>query len=179
MYTYDGCCGSCVHMNTNDYTGHKDHCYCTYRRQYYNLTESKCSYYKYDPNKDYYDLNHRWYIVSVICEVLGLSDDYECVSLLHNFRINVLEKDSRYNDILAEYDIIGPIIANLLKSDCESKALCQRLLQLYLTKVLNLIKNGNNVEALKEYLDMVNLLKDIYDIKDILNDTKEHLVKSL
>ena len=59
-YTYDGCCGSCIYMDTNNYTGHKDHCYCTYRRQYYNLTDRKCSYYRYDPNKDYDDLNRRW-----------------------------------------------------------------------------------------------------------------------
>ncbi len=39
VYTYDGCCGSCMYMNTNDYVGHKDHCRCTYREQYYNLTE--------------------------------------------------------------------------------------------------------------------------------------------
>ena len=34
VYTYDGCCGSCMYMNTNDYAGHKDHCCCTYREQY-------------------------------------------------------------------------------------------------------------------------------------------------
>ena len=60
MKTYDGCCGSCKHLNTSDYIKHKDHCRCTYRNQYYNLTEKKCVYYEHDPNKDYYDLNKRW-----------------------------------------------------------------------------------------------------------------------
>lgn len=179
MNTFDGCCGSCKHMNTNDYWHHKGNCYCTERRKYYNLTERKCSYYEYDPYKDYRDLNNRWYIVSAICKILGLSDNYECVSLLHNFRVNVLEKDTRYDDMLAEYDIVGPVIANLLKSDCESKELCKKLLQVYLIKVLELIKNGDNEEALNKYIDMVNLLRDIYGIKDISNDNSIKYTKSL
>ena len=55
MNTFDGCCGSCQHMNTNDYTRHKDHCYCTYRRQYYNLTENKFSENKFS----------RWFVCSL------------------------------------------------------------------------------------------------------------------
>ena len=48
MNTFDGRCGSCVHMNTNDYVRTKDHCKCTYRGQYYDLNEPKCRYYEYD-----------------------------------------------------------------------------------------------------------------------------------
>ncbi len=164
MNTYDGRCGSCVNMNTNDYVRTKDNCKCTYRGQYYNLNEPKCCYYKYDQYKDYYDLNHRWYIVSAIMSKLGLSDKYECVSLLHNFRINVLEKDDRYNEILAQYDIIGPKIAELLINDSDSKELCERLIQVFLIRVLEKIKEKQYNEALEIYLEMVNLLKVIYNV---------------
>lgn len=163
MNTFDGCCGSCQHMNTNDYTRTKNHCYCTYRRQYYDLTERKCSYYKYDPYKDYYDLNRRWYIVSAIFKKLGLSDDYECISLLHNFRINVLEKDSRYKGFLEEYDIVGPKIAEELMNDPDAKEMSERLIQVFLDHVLDKIKEGKNDEALELYLEMVNFLKMIYN----------------
>ena len=173
MNTFDGCCGSCVHMNTNDYVNHKDHCYCTYRRQYYNLTERKCSYYKYDPYKDYYDLNHRWYIVSSIFENLGLSMDYECIALLQNFRINVLDKNPKYTDTLAEYDIDGPKIANELMNDPDSKELSKKLIQNFLVYVLDNIKEGNNDKALSLYLEMVDFLKTIYDTEFVNSVAKK------
>ena len=164
MNTFDGRCGSCVSMNTNDYVRTKDHCKCTYRGQYYDLNEPKCSHYRYDPYKDYYDLNHRWYIVTAIFNKLGLKDDYECIALLHNFRNNVLSKDSRYDEVLAEYDIVGPKIAKLLVEDSESEALCRKLLQTYLVRVLDMIKSGQNDEALNLYIEMVSFLRVIYNV---------------
>ena len=174
MNTFDGCCGSCVHMNTNDYVRTKNHCYCTYRRQYYDLTESKCSNYRYDPNKDYRDLNYRCYIVGAIFQKLGLSDDYECVSLLHNFRINILEKDPRYNNVLAEYDIVGPKLATLLMEDSDSKELCKKLVQTFLTRVLHLIEDNKIDDALNLYLEMVDLLKQVYEVELSEKDTFAH-----
>lgn len=175
MKTFDGCCGSCENMNTNDYVRTKDHCYCTVRRQYYDLTEPKCRYYKYDRYKDYYDLNHRWYIVTAIFNVLGLKDDYECISILHNFRNNILAKDSRYDDILAEYDIVGPKIASMLLEDDESVELCKKLLQVYLTRVLDYIKEEKYDQALELYIQMVNLLKVFYNVDLIENKEEKKL----
>ena len=146
-YTYDGCCGSCIYMNTNEYVGHKDHCYCTERRQYYNLTERKCRYYKYDPNKDYYDLNHRWHIVTTILNKLGLKDTYECIALIHNFRIDFVEKDSKYSDLLVEYDLIAPVIARCIDEDKESIEICKKIVQLCLSDMLDFINAGKNEEA--------------------------------
>ena len=171
MNTFDGCCGSCVHMNTNDYTRTKNNCYCTYRKQYYDLNESKCYAYKYDPKKDYRDLNRRWYIVSTIFEKLGLSEDYECVSLLEYFRENVLEKDPKYTDTLAEYDIVGPRIAELLSKDNDATELSKKLIQVFLVRVLDYIKENENDKALSLYLEMVNFLKSIYEVD--LVDTKK------
>lgn len=165
MNTYDGRCGSCVHLNTNDYVTTKDHCYCTYRRQYYDLNERKCSYYEYDRYKDYYDLNHRWHIVSAICNKLGLSDDYECVSLLHNFRVNFLEKNGQFDELLKKYDIIGPVLAECITNDRDSKVLCQKLIEVYLCPALDCIKSEQYVEALHKYLEMINTLYNIYSEK--------------
>jgi len=166
MDTYDGCCGSCKWLNTNDYCGTKDRCKCTLRGGYHDLHESKCYKHEYDPYKDYYDLNHRWYIVTAIFNKLGLSDDYECISLLHNFRKNVLSKDSRYDAMLAEYDIVGPKIAKLLKEDSESVEICQKLLQVYLVRVLDYIRDKKYDDALNLYIEMVNFLKLIYEVTD-------------
>lgn len=162
MDTYDGCCGSCVHMNTNDFVGHKDHCYCTERRQYYDLHDRKCRYYEYDKFKDYYDLNHRWHIVSAIMGKLNLNDNYECVNLLHNFRKNFIENEEKYTHMLVLYDIIGPVIAKCLLEDDDSYELCKKLCRDFLIDIIFLIKEGHNDEALSKYEEMTNLLIRIY-----------------
>ncbi len=162
-YTYDGCCGSCIYMNTNDYTGSKDHCYCTYRRQYYNLTESKCYAYRYDPNKDYYDLNHRWHVVSAIFKKLGLYEaEFECIQILNNFRVEVLEKDARYEDMLREYDVVGPALANFITNDSNSVELCKKICSVCLLDILYMIKEEKYTEALDKYKELIELLKDYY-----------------
>ena len=176
MDTYDGCCGSCVHMNTNDYVGHKDNCYCTERRQYYNLHERKCRYYEYDKYKDYYDLNHRWHVVSAIIEKLDLKDSYECISILHNFRKDFLEKDEKYELLLHKYDFVGPVIAKCILEDEDSTKLCEGLAREFLADIIFMIKDGNNEEALAKYIEMIDLLSNIYQ-SEIMEYSEKKKIK--
>ena len=162
MYTYDGCCGSCVHMNTNDYVNHKDHCYCTYRRQYYNLKDKKCSYYEYDRNKDYYDLNNRWHIVSAVLGILQKTAADEDIEKLACFRIDILEHDSRYNDILCAYDIIGPFLARQISLDTDRYEICQMLLKYWFYPINDMLENSKTDAALEKYIVMVNNLTRHY-----------------
>ena len=187
--TYENKCGSCRNLNINDYCGSKNNCKCTRRGGYHELSEKRCSSDRdYDgpvpdgtrwDERDYRALKNRWYIVSAICKKLGLSDEYECVSLLQNFRVNVLEKDDKYNEVLEEYDIVGPFIAQMLLTDEDSKELCERLLQVYLVKVLDLIKTEKYDEALNRYVEMVNLLRTIYQVDEIKQDNNSSLIKTL
>ena len=168
MDTYGGCCGSCVHLNINDYVGSKDRCKCTMRGGYHDLHESSCRSYEYDKYRDYYDLNRRWYIVTAIFKKLGLSDKYDCIEKLLDFRMNYVEKDSRYDNLLKDYDIVGPKLASLLTNDEDSNELCKKLCQAFLSRIFNLIDDNKNEEALDLYIEMVNYLKSIYEIN--LND---------
>lgn len=178
MDTYDGCCGSCIHMNTNKWNPYssKDYCYCTERGQYYNLHERKCRYYEYDDYKDYYDLNHRWHVVSAIMEKLELSDNYDCISILHNFRNNFLEKDVKYKDMLMRYDIVGPVIAKCILDDEDSIELCKKLSTDFLADIIFMIREGKNEMALAKYNEMINLLTSIYEI-NINNYTEKKKIK--
>lgn len=174
METYDGCCGSCVHMNTNKWNPYssKDYCYCTERRQYYNLHEPKCRYYEFDDYKDYYDLNHRWHVVSAIIEKLELKDSYECINVLHNYRKNFLEKDDKYRGMLMKYDIIGPVIAKCITDDVDSYELSKKLCREFLLDIFFMIREGKNEEALLKYEEMLGLLIRIYD-----NNINDYLEK--
>ncbi len=175
--TFDGCCGSCKWMNTNEYVGSKDRCYCTYRRQYYGLTERKCSYYEYDPYKDYYDLNRRWHVVSAIFKKLGLYDsEFDCVKVLNNFRIDVLEDDKKYEEELREYDFIGPVLASFITNDPDSIKLCKEICSTCLLEILDLIKEGKNDEAFKKYRELIGMLKEYYKdkIEEYMRSKTEH-----
>lgn len=167
MNTYDGCCGSCVHMNTNKWNPYssKDYCYCTERKQYYNLNESKCRYYEYDDYKDYYDLNHRWHVVTAILKKLELSDSYDCVKLLHDYRKNYLEKEKKYDILLCLYDMIGPVIAKCILDDEDSYELCKKIAREFLIDIIFMVRDGKTEEALSKYIEMISLLSNIYQSK--------------
>lgn len=161
-YTYDGCCGSCVYMNTNDYVGHKDNCYCTYRRQYYNLKDSKCSYYRYDSNKDYYDLNHRWHVVSAVLQLLDCTDDALGIKALHDFRVDVLEKDSRFADVLQVYDVVGPFLANRLLHNPNAVLFSSVLVKRWLKPINLQVEEGEYDEAILKYARMIDSMAKHY-----------------
>lgn len=166
MNTFDGCCGSCVHLNTNDYVNHKNHCYCTYRKQYYNLTERKCSYYQYDPNKDYYDLNRRWHIVSVVLALVPEVAQIPGMDRLQNFRIDVLEKDEQYETALRIYDIIGPFLSREIALDTDRQVICSGIITNHLAPIAKMVMNEDYTEAFKQYAEMVNTLSTHYQ-KDL------------
>ena len=161
-YTYDGCCGSCVYMNTNDYVRHKDHCRCTYREQYYNLTEKKCQYYRYDPNKDYYDLNHRWHVVAAVLDILHTDATAEGIPLLARFRVDELEKEPAYEEVLRAYDVIGPYLARQLSMDPNAETAARLLLMYRLKPIEKLIEDGHNEQALEQYAEMIGELTERY-----------------
>ena len=108
--------------------------------------------------------NGRWYIVTTIFNKLGLSElsnEYDCLNRLINFRKDVLENDEKYSEVLEQYDIVGPAISEILKQDEQT---CKLLIQTYLTIILDLIRSKKYDEALELYIHMVNYLIDKYDI---------------
>ena len=161
-YTYDGCCGSCIYMNTNEYVRHKDHCYCTYRRQYYNLTDQKCSYYEYDRNKDYYDLNKRWHIVSAVLSILNMTAEDAGIGKLARFRLDVLEKDERYENALRTYDVIGPFLACMLVHDPDAVPCSEALLRSRFRPIEEMIGKGETEAAFLRYAETVSALAERY-----------------
>ena len=168
---FDGRCGSCVYMNTNDWVGGRNtKCKCTKRNWYYELTEKECDYHKTDHGKNYEELARRcrycrWYVVSAIFDKLGLSDDYESIALLHSFREEYLEKNEKYKKFLGMYDLEGPKMAQFIMEDEESEELCRNIVQNVLVHVLDCIKNGDNEKAMDYYIQMLSILKLRYEEK--------------
>ena len=76
--------------------------YSKYCRGYY---YSDCPVYKRS------DSSGGCFITTIVCNVLGKSDDDKVLNNLRYFRDNVLKKDECYRYILIDYDNIGPVIA--------------------------------------------------------------------
>ena len=74
--------------------------------------------------------------------------------------------------MLKEYDIVGPVLADNLRKDPNAKQICKNLIKVYLLPVLDLINNNEYDNAVDKYLEMVNLLKSMYNY---IEADKEHI----
>ena len=141
--------------------------------------------------KDYNNKNNNWYIVTAIFSRLGLSDDFDCVKTLHDFRQNILEAESRsltnwetkrnfcivtilqYCGIRISYDLVGPIISQLVYNDPYAVELCKTLLQEFLGSMLDYIRANEYDMVVLKYEQMVEVLMDRYNIE--LGTLKEEI----
>ena len=104
------------------------------------------------------------YLTTITCEIMGLDDDSYYLQTLRNFRKNVLQKNKKYKQLLVEYDIIGPIIARKLKQDNKKDMIALNLLNLGISKTVYHILNNDNLNAIKTYMTMTELLIQGYNI---------------
>ena len=174
----------CISMNYKD-RYHSD-AKCELRRKYYNPYSCVCRdfiennvsrselerrYTSTDPNirKDYSKVqpDNTCYLTTAICSCLNYSDDCNYLETLRGFRDNVMLKDKRYYKLLAEYNAIGPMIAENLYCDKNNKEVSLNLLLNYIVPVYFKIRNRHFKEAIKVYTKMVTDLKQYYGLDNI------------
>lgn len=102
------------------------------------------------------------YITTIICDILGYSDNCEVLNILRDFRERALKSNMEDLAILQEYDQVGPIISERIKQDEKSISLAMELLQGFIIPCTISIKQGNKDEAVSIYKNMVNMLKVKY-----------------
>ena len=189
-------CGSCMRMNSAEaedrYGDGKAGCsYVSYRHK---LNEPIRNCRKYDgpvdPNKRdytklYYNLTGRkYFILTVICEILGISEDYEFYQEIKTL-IQLVRKDNTTTREAVAYNTFGPELAGNLLNDHNAVEICKFLLTNYLVKAFIYIKENKQVEAINVYKDMVNFLFIKYRnienystiIKQDLFENKKILIK--
>ena len=163
---YEGKCGSCVNFedskkdelydNTNAYYVKG---YCTWYRTYY-YPEDSCSTHYQKRGSSSSDC----YITTILCHRLGKEDNCEELETLRKFRKNILQQEEQYQDILFEYDTVGPKIAKKLEQ--EDMLIVRGLYLTYIEPVVELIKKNNQEEAINRYQKMTKLLKSFYGIEE-------------
>jgi hypothetical protein len=166
-------CSICENLNLTksrtNYDGKKE-CYC----------KSKCKFVKPQGNvcnealistSNYSRLGSytpsglpKCYITTIVCEILGYADDCELLSVLRDFREKYLKVHPEYLSLLLEYDHVGPQIAEGIRNEENNYKFGLGLLQCFLIPCVDEIKKGNYETAIEIYTNMVNYLKDEFEI---------------
>ena len=119
----------------------------------------------------YEEWKKRQYIVTAICQKLFPGMQVPEMEIAKNFRIN-LEQNPNMFDLLERYDIVGPVLAEIVKNN---EQLARDIYAKIIVPATTLILQGKTNQALKMYIEMVREListnkdvvqpyLDIYDI---------------
>lgn len=164
---YENQCGSCDNFedrrnnspyDTNNYNYEKG--YCSWYRTYYYPDDSCISHYRARSGS-----SSNCYITTMLCNRLGLADDCCELQTLRSFRDNVLQQNKDYQELLYEYDVIGPAIAANLQT--EEISVIKKLFDTYIKPVISLLREGKNESAISKYVEMTCSLEDYYGLTEI------------
>lgn len=148
------CCGDCVYMDLND-ERHGEY-YCGKKGAYYSAADSTC--WSFKERED----GGGCYLTTIMCNILGYADNGKMLNTLRFFRDNVMIKDSTYNHILLEYDVLGPQIAQCIEVDKNKLRIARKMKEDYIAPICGLLEKRNYVKAVEMYTEMVIKLKEHY-----------------
>lgn len=172
-------CSECTYLcPEKEYCSSSGRFYCEKDYEYHFADEIECRRYCRAYSRDdrvskslrEYSINcqqNGCYITTILCDVMGMPDDNIFLNTLRMFRNNKMKTNELFKPLLVEYDIIGPIIAKSIKDDPRREMICQNLFNLVIYKMIPLIINDTkktDLEAIKLYMDMTNILKEGYNI---------------
>ena len=189
---YDGKCATCENYGIDDIrSGYNDGFPCSIHFLKRLALDDSCSSYKKASYRDEDDIKksfealekkygtyrpHHYYIMTVICDLLGIDHYFYKLYLGLWFREEYLEKEG-YEEFLKEYDEEGKQIAYLLANDESNVQIAYYLFNKYLNNFCNLVANKKYEEAFFVYNEMYKELKAKYINSNELVRTKKDVNK--
>lgn len=146
--------------------------YCLKKEEYINTdTYSKyCRAYSYSDCPIYkHQESSGCFITTVVCDILGKEDNHELLNNFRNFRDNILQKDKKYEEILKNYDTVGPVVGDAIYKDEDRIKLSLVLYNNILKPINELIKQEKYDEACEQYYVMTLKLINYYGLKHDYN----------
>lgn len=168
-------CSECTYLDLTSGNSSGDF-WCEKRLERHRANDIECSRFceaysrsSSEANSAYeYSKNHSGssgcYLTTMLCDILKLPDNNPYLNIMRSFRDNVLQKNEKYINILAEYDIIGPEISKCLNNDPLKYKISAIYFYKYIKPIINFIKNKNYIVAVNLYIEMTNSLKALYSI---------------
>ena len=155
-------CRECLKMDLEDRNRYDtNEAYCTEFHQYFNPNSKACSnHFVYDENRG--KVVGGCYITTAICDILRMDDDNSYLEKLRSFRENYMR--GNVDSILAEYDVVGPIICKSLLEDNLKEIKSLMMFENYIKPIVTLLDNKQYTEAILKYEQMTNELMNEYNI---------------
>lgn len=164
-------CKDCEYMDIKDVSPYDSgKSWCRERREYVDPYSRACSNrFKNDDIKNP-PSNEGCYLTTIVCEVLGQPDNCPTLNTLRVFREEILKKDEKYHDLLCEYDIVGPVIAEAIRSCLKPIVFSKFLLDTYIEPTVKCVHEEKYELAVMIYKHMVEQLKTLVGVKTIEYD---------
>jgi len=153
-------CYDCGKYDRNDVNRY-DECYCTHFNKYYPKGDRACS--RFEHRTDY--VPSGCFLTTTICDMLGMEDNCYGLNVMRNFRDTILVNDPRHYPLVAEYEVVGPIISENMKNDEYGVEVAEYYFENYIYDiVMNLSTRRDYNEAVEKYVEMVNDFKRMYGV---------------
>lgn len=134
--------------------------YCAERNSYYPKSDRACNKFEHKP-----DYVSQCFLTTAICNIFGFEDNCFGLETMRCFRDNILVKDSKYHRLLAEYEVVGPVISYMMYNDEHSLEVAEYYYENYIYDiVINLSTKKDYNEAVAKYVEMGNDMKRMYGI---------------
>ena len=164
--SYEDRCGSCGYY-TFEGDGNKG--YCSYYRAYYYPGDG-CSHYVKGGMAD--SSGSSCYITTIVCDLMGFSDDCGELNILRGFRDNIMQKNNNYAQLLYQYDTVGPKIAGCLEAQFKNNSeepdeMIVGLFNFYIQPTVWLIENKQYDAAVNRYTELTTSLMEYYGIREL------------
>ncbi len=148
---------------------YSSHCkYNGYKCDILKKNKNKTNANTYNPNNK--NTNNDCFITTIVCNILGKKDNNKLLNNLRNFRDNILQKDNKYDEVLMNYDTVGPIISDCIANDKDKEIMAKGLYENALMPINSLINKKEYNKACEKYYIMTLALINYYGIKHKYNN---------
>lgn len=113
------------------------------------------------------------YLTTLLCHSLKLSYDNIYLSTFKKFNETVLQQNDKYKDLMAEFNIISPMISECLLNDPLGRKVADYYFNKHIVDIFYYILNNETEIAIKEYKEMTYSLKQYYNLnnQNVSSDT--------
>jgi len=171
-------CAECTYLDLSDYNSSGAY-WCDKKLERHLATDPECgsfcrayrrSYSAISNAIDYSNSKNsggNCYLTTMLCNILGMDDNNIYLKTIREFRNNILQKNEKYKQLLVEYDIIGPKIAEALYNDPLKDKIAKIYFENSIIPITLLINNKEYDKAINLYSKMTLNLKNFYSINNI------------
>lgn len=157
-------CDNCRYMDYEDRNKY-DEAYCSNLRKYTSLVGGCYSGIPRDSGG--------CYLTTAMCQILGYDDNCDTLETLRGYRDWYMINNPLHYELLDEYKVVGPLIAEKLLNDTHKMYIVDEMITSYIAPALDFIFNERYEDALNTYIDMTSMLKSMYGLNN--NKVKKYI----